>query len=70
MCYNYSNLQSVIINGSYDLWVSSKSIHQSKPRLQVTNTRDNIYILQLAGVDNESYKMKDPSAIQHSAFRT
>jgi hypothetical protein len=24
------------------MWVSSKSIHQSKPRLQVTKTRNNI----------------------------
>jgi hypothetical protein len=31
-----------VINCSYDLRVSNKSIHQSKPRLQVTKTRDNI----------------------------
>jgi hypothetical protein len=43
MWYSYSNFQSVIITCTYDLWVSNKSIHQSKPRLQVTNTRDSMY---------------------------
>jgi hypothetical protein len=33
----------VIIICTYDLWVSNKSIHQYKPRLQVTNTRDNTH---------------------------
>jgi hypothetical protein len=42
VCYSYSNPQSVIIACTYDLWASSKSIHESKPRLEVTNTRDNI----------------------------
>jgi hypothetical protein len=46
MCYIYSNLESVISICSYDLWVSNKSIHQSKPRLQVTNTRDDINELE------------------------
>jgi hypothetical protein len=41
VCYSYSYPQSVIITCTYDLWVSNRSIHQSKPRLQVTNTRDN-----------------------------
>jgi hypothetical protein len=41
MCYSYSNLESVIIICTYNVWVSNKSIHQSKPRLQVTNTLDN-----------------------------
>jgi hypothetical protein len=48
MCYRYSNLQSVIINCSYDFRVSNKSNHQSKPRLQVTKTRDNT--LSLFGI--------------------
>jgi hypothetical protein len=48
MLQNGSKLQSVeqeergrIINYSYDLWISNISIHQSKPRLRVTNTGDN-----------------------------
>jgi hypothetical protein len=41
MRYSYSNLESIIINRSYDLEISNKSIHQSKTRLQVTNTREN-----------------------------
>jgi hypothetical protein len=32
---------SVIGTCTYDLWISNKSIHQSKLRLQVSNTRDN-----------------------------
>jgi hypothetical protein len=43
----YSNLQSVIITCTYDLWVASKSIHQSKPHIQVTNTHGNIALLLL-----------------------
>jgi hypothetical protein len=39
MCYNYTNLDSVIIICSYDWWISNKSTHQSKPRLLVTDTR-------------------------------
>jgi hypothetical protein len=42
MCYSDGNLESVLIISSYDLWVSSKSIHLSKPRLQVTKTRENM----------------------------
>jgi hypothetical protein len=42
LCYSYSNLESIIINCSYDMWVSSKSIYQPKFRFQVTNRRDNI----------------------------
>jgi hypothetical protein len=34
-------LESVIIC-SYDWWISNKSTHQSKPRLLVTNERDNL----------------------------
>jgi hypothetical protein len=45
MCYNYGNLENVIIICRYDWWISSKSIHQSKPRLLVTNTHDYIYFL-------------------------
>jgi hypothetical protein len=41
MCYSYSIIESVIIIGSHDLWISNKSIHQPKPRLQVTKTHDN-----------------------------
>jgi hypothetical protein len=40
MCYSYNNTQSVVITCTYDLWVFNNSIHQSKPRLQVTNTLD------------------------------
>jgi hypothetical protein len=40
MCYNYNNLESVIIIRSYGCWIYNKSTHQSKPRVQVTNTRD------------------------------
>jgi hypothetical protein len=42
MCYIYSNPQSVVINCSYNSWVSSKLIHPSRPRLQITNTHANI----------------------------
>jgi hypothetical protein len=42
MCYNYSKLEGVIIICSYDWWISNKSTHQSRPRLQVTKARDNI----------------------------
>jgi hypothetical protein len=41
MCYNYSNVESVIIISSFDKLIYNKSIHQSKPGLRVTNTRDN-----------------------------
>jgi hypothetical protein len=41
MCYSYRNLQSNIITCNYDLPVSNKLIHHSKPRLQVTDTLDN-----------------------------
>jgi hypothetical protein len=47
MCYNCSNLQSVTITFTYDLWVSGKWIHHSKPRLQVTNSRNNIIVLNV-----------------------
>jgi hypothetical protein len=43
----YSSIEYVIIICSYGLWLSNKMIHQSKPRLQVTNTRDNIMNLLL-----------------------
>jgi hypothetical protein len=35
VCNSYSN------PCLYDVWISNNSIHQSKPRLQVTNARDN-----------------------------
>jgi hypothetical protein len=44
ICYSYSNLESVIIICSYDLSVSNKLIHQSKPHLQVTITCDSTTI--------------------------
>jgi hypothetical protein len=41
MYYNDRNLESVInIMCTCDIWVSNKSIHLSKSRLQVTNARD------------------------------
>jgi hypothetical protein len=46
MCYGYNNLQSVIIICRYDFRVSNKFIYQSKPRLQVTKTRDSIMKFQ------------------------
>jgi hypothetical protein len=39
MCYDYRNLSSVMNACTYDLGISN--IHQFKPRLQVSNTRDN-----------------------------
>jgi hypothetical protein len=50
MCYSYRNLESVIINCSYDWGISTKSSHKFKPRLQVTNTHGNI----LHGVSQSS----------------
>lgn len=47
MCYSYRNLQSDIITCAYDLPVSNKLIHQSKPRLQFTDTRDSIYVMYI-----------------------
>jgi hypothetical protein len=44
MCCSYINPEIIIIIFSYNLWVSNKSIHQSKYRLLVTDTRDNIFI--------------------------
>jgi hypothetical protein len=38
------------------LWVSNKSIHQSKPRLRVTNTRYNIITLTRI---EEQYEWQD-----------
>jgi hypothetical protein len=55
LCYSYSNLQSVIIACTYEVCVSNKSIHQSEPRLQVTNTRDKTYSL-ITVIYNKSYK--------------
>jgi hypothetical protein len=43
VCYSYSNLESARTDCSGDLWISNKSIRQSKPRLKVTNTRKNIF---------------------------
>jgi hypothetical protein len=42
--YSYNNFQNVIITFTYDYWVTNRSIHQSKPCLQVTNTRDNMFV--------------------------
>jgi hypothetical protein len=48
LCVNsYSNIESVIINCSYDLWISNKSIHHSKSRVQVTDTHDNTLLQPL-----------------------
>jgi hypothetical protein len=47
MCYNYSNLETVIIIFSYDQWIYNKSTHRSKPASLVTNTHDNIYNIKL-----------------------
>jgi hypothetical protein len=41
-CYNYSRIESVIINCSSAWWISNKSICQSKPVSKVANTCDNI----------------------------
>jgi hypothetical protein len=44
--YSCSNTQSVTIKCSYNLWASNIWIQQSKPRLWVTNTRDNTFWLR------------------------
>jgi hypothetical protein len=36
-----ADVEELIFLCTYDVWVYNKSIHQSEPRLQVTNTRDN-----------------------------
>jgi hypothetical protein len=40
-CYSYSNLESVRTDCNYNLRISNESLHQSKPHLQVNNTRDS-----------------------------
>jgi hypothetical protein len=42
MCYNYSNLESVIITCSYDSEYPIDRLTDPNPRLLVTNTRDNV----------------------------
>jgi hypothetical protein len=44
ICYNYSNLESVIIICGYDWWISYKSIPQLKPLPEVTNTLNSIFL--------------------------
>jgi hypothetical protein len=48
VCYSYIKPHSVIINCSCYLWIARKPIHKSEPRLQVTNTRGNILLSQIA----------------------
>jgi hypothetical protein len=59
MCYSYSNLQSVIIACTYALWVYNKLIHHSKPRLQITNTRDNINSTSLSHICEKAINLHE-----------
>jgi hypothetical protein len=52
------------------VWVSNKSIHQSKPRLQVTNARDNTFWLSFPSMSRDnsisierSYGLNDRGSI-------